>query len=234
MSTGIRNTHTMVASPPFTGTTLSTTTTYDLPSPHVTAPRFSDDDDDEIVWSVSESSMSFKLKGVIVEDCAVTKPLSGLSTLVGYDELLEHQTPVAATEPLEMQMNTQAPTKKKAKKSKRCKKKAKPSIAQDTITTSDQRNSKSSTGFGGNAYPSPAQSPKRHVDIVPLSRKNPQESIPAQVVSAMENLGLGQRPIVDDISVISGDKTPTAYEEASSYISACVLLLCLLNRRRGL
>ena len=42
----------------------------------------------------------------------------------------------------------------------------------------------------------------------------------------MEHLGLGQRPIVDDLSeqlsVISGDRTPTVYEEASTYISMCV------------
>lgn len=44
----------------------------------------------------------------------------------------------------------------------------------------------------------------------------------------MEHLGLGQRPIVDDLSeqlsVISGDRTPTVYEEASTYISMCVPL----------
>ena len=54
--------------------------------------------------------------------------------------------------------------------------------------------------------------------------------IPVEVISAIEQLGLGQRPIVDDLSeqlsVISGDKTPTVYEEASTYISMCVLLLC--------
>lgn len=45
----------------------------------------------------------------------------------------------------------------------------------------------------------------------------------------MEHLGLGQRPIVDDLSdqlsVIAGDETPTVYEEASTFISMYVLLL---------
>jgi len=49
----------------------------------------------------------------------------------------------------------------------------------------------------------------------------------AKAISAIEHLGLGQRPIVDDLSerlsVTSGDRTPTVYEEASTYISRCVL-----------
>ena len=57
--------------------------------------------------------------------------------------------------------------------------------------------------------------------------------IPVEVISAIEQLGLGQRPIVDDLSeqlsVISGDKTPTVYEEASTYISMCVLPSPQLN-----
>jgi len=93
---------------------------------------------------------------------------------------------------------------KKAKKIKRSKK-----ASASPLTTTQQRNGKSSVGLAGVVYSSPSKSPK-HADIV-------------QVVSAIEQLGLGQRPIVDDLSerlsVTSGDKTPTVYEEASTYIS---------------
>jgi len=127
------------------------------------------------------------------------------------NEPLKQKTPVSATKPLEMQMRTLSSSSKaaikKAKKIKRSKK-ATASPVQDT-TTVQRRNGKSSGGLAGDAYLLPAQSSK-HADIV-------------QVVSAFEQLGLGQRPIVDDLSeqlsVVSGDKTPTVYEEASTYIS---------------
>jgi len=177
---------------PFAGTTLSTT--YDLPSPYphssITPRSTSDDDDDEIVWNVSEGDIP-ELEGD--ENYRVlTKPQSDLSTSVE-DE---------ATKLLEMKMNSlslssKAATKtakQKAKNPKRSKK-ATTSFVQGT-TTNDKRSV-------GNAYPSPKQ---------------------ADVVQAISAIGLGQRPIVDDLSeqlsVVSGDKTPTLYEEASTYISS--------------
>jgi len=87
---------------------------------------------------------------------------------------------------------------KKRKKSKRSKKATASSVADTTTTTSHQQRNKKSS----------AESPKQ-ADIL-------------QVVSAFENLGLGQRPIVDDLSEqlsVVGDKTPTVYEEASTFIS---------------
>jgi len=195
-----------------TGSTLSTTTTYVLPSPHSypstisRSSRITYNDDDEIVWNVSEGDKSFGLpQGVIMSD-------EDLVVLANprFDSL-KQKTPASATKPLEMQMSTlslssKAATKK-AKKFKRSKK-ATASPVQGTTTT-QERNAKSSVGLAGDAYSSPARSSK-HADII-------------QVVSAIEQLGLGQRPIVDDLSdqlsVFSGDKTPTVYEEASTYIS---------------
>jgi len=118
---------------------------------------------------------------------------------------LMQKTPVSATKStLSSSSKAAIKTAKKIKRSK----KATASPVQDT-TTVQRRNGKSSGGLAGDAYLLPAQSSK-HADIV-------------QVVSAFEQLGLGQRPIVDDLSeqlsVVSGDKTPTVYEEASTYIS---------------
>jgi len=118
---------------------------------------------------------------------------------------LMQKTPVSATKnTLSSSSKAAIKTAKKIKRSK----KATASPVQDT-TTVQRRNGKSSGGLAGDAYLLPAQSSK-HADIV-------------QVVSAFEQLGLGQRPIVDDLSeqlsVVSGDKTPTVYEEASTYIS---------------
>jgi len=91
--------------------------------------------------------------------------------------------------------------KKKAKKLKRSKKATTLSL-QDT-TRDQERHIKA---FGNASGHSP-----KHTDIV-------------QAISAIEHLGFGQRPIVDDLSerlsVISGDRTPTIYEEASTYISS--------------
>jgi hypothetical protein len=198
---------------PFTGTltasTLSTTPIYDLPSPpsfSPTTPRITsdeDDDNDQIVWNVSEGSGSAQVEGVITSDedfVVLAKSRSDLLTSVE-DDPLEQQTPVSTTKPLEVQMSTPSSSSKaaakKAKRSKRSKK-APASSVPDTMTTSQQRNKKGS-----------AKSPK-HADI-------------SQVVSAFEHLGLGERPIVDDlseqVSVVSDDKTPTVYEEASTFIS---------------
>ena len=226
--------------------TLFTTTTYDLPSLHSyssTTPqssRITPNDDDEIVWNVSENVSSGLAQGVITSDedfVVIARPRFGSLTSVE-NEPLEQKTSVSATKPLEMQMSTlslssKAATKK-VKKIKRLKK-ATDSSVQGTTTT-QQRNGKSSVGLGGDAHTLPAQSSK-HADIVQvllvsISRTNPQ-FIPVKVVSAFEHLGLGQRPIVDDLSeqlsVISGDKTPTVYEEASTYISMCVLLPSCLH-----
>jgi hypothetical protein len=179
-------------------------------------------------------------QGVITSDedfavLQVVKPRYDSLTSVE-NKPLEQRIPVSAT--LEMQMSTLSvsskPATKKAKKIKRSKK-ATPSSVQGTTTT-QQRNGKSSVDLAGYTHPSPAQFPK-HADIIQVllvstSRTNPQ-FIPVKVVSAIEHLGLGQRPIVDDLSeqlsVISGDKTPTVYEEASTYISMCVLLLSYLT-----
>lgn len=223
-----------------TGSTLSTTTTYVLPSPHSYSsitPRFSritSNDDDEIVWNVSEADMSSgSAHGAIMSDedlVVLAKPRLNSSTPVE-NEPLKQKNSVSATKLLEMQMSalslsSKAATKK-AKKIKRSKK-ATASPVQCTTTT-QQGNGKSSVGLAGD--PSPVRSPK-HADIVQvlhvsISWTNVQ-FIPVEVISAIEQLGLGQRPIVDDLSeqlsVISGDKTPTVYEEASTYISMCVLL----------
>lgn len=230
-----------------TASTLSTTTTYDLPTPHSyssttpRSPRITSNDDDEIVWNVSESDMSSdSAQGVITSDedfVVLAKPRFDSLTSIE-NEPLEQKTPVSDTKPLEMQMSalslsSKAATKK-AKKVKRSKK-ATASLVQGTTTTR-QRNGKSSAGLAGDTYPSPVRSSK-HADIVQvllvsISRMNPQ-FIPIEVVSAIEQLGLGQRPIVDDLSeqlsVISGDKTPTVYEEASTYISMFVLLPSYLH-----
>jgi hypothetical protein len=229
VSTGIRNTHRM-ASSAFTGTltasTLSTTTTsHDLRSPlsySSTTPRSSritDDDDDQIVWNVSGGSNLAQLEASEKDFLVLAKPRSDLLTSVKADPL-EQKTPVSATKRLEMPMTSliSKAAAKKAKKFKRSKKATASSVQDTTTKTSQQRNNKRS-----------GESPK-HADIlqvllVPISQTNAQ-FIPAQVVSAFENLGLGQRPIVDDlseqISVISGSKTPTVYEEASTFISMCV------------
>ena len=243
----------MASSSPFTGTltasTLSTTTTSHLRSPlssSSTTPRSSritSDDDDQIVWNVSGGSNLTQLEGVMTSDedfVVLAEPRSDLLTSVK-DDPLEQKTPVSTTKRMETQMTSLSSkaAAKKAKKSKRSKK-ATASSAQDTTTkTSQQRNSKRSkkatassvqdtttkTSQQRNSKRS-GESPK-HADIllVPISRTNSQ-FIPAQVVSAFENLGLGQRPIVDDLSeqlsVISGGKTPTVYEEASTFISMCV------------
>jgi hypothetical protein len=147
--------------------TFSMTNTYDLPSPphshSSSTPRSSQitsDEDDEIVWYVSEEGA---LSSASAEDFVVlTKPQSDLLTSVE-DEPLEQQTPVSATKPLEMHMSTlnlgsKANAKKKAKKFKQSKKATASSI-QDT-TTSQQRNSRNSAGLVSDAYSSPAQSPK--------------------------------------------------------------------------
>ena len=222
-----------------TASTLSMTTTYDLPSHHsppTTTPRSSritSNDDDEIVWNVSKGDMSSGLaQGVVTSDedfVVLAKPrFDSLASVE--NKPLKRKTPVSATKPLEMQMSTLSLSSnaatKKAKKFKRSKKATTSPVQGRTIT--QQRDGKS---LAGDAYPSPARSPE-HADIVQvlhisISRTNLQ-FIPVEVVSAIEQLGLGQRPIVDDLSeqqsVISGDKTPTVYEEASTFISRCVLL----------
>ena len=223
-----------------TASTLSMTTTYDLPSPYScpsTTPRSSritSNDDDEIVWNVSKGDTSSGLaQGVITSDedfVVLAKPRFDSLTSVK-NKASKRKTSVSATKALEMQMSTLSLSSnaatKKAKKFKRSKK-ATTSPVQGTTTT-QQRYGKSSVGLADDAYPSLAESPK-HADIVQvlyisISRTNLQ-FIPVEVVSAIEQLGLGQRPIVDDLSeqlsVISGDKTPTVYEEASTYISRCV------------
>jgi len=188
VSTGIRNTHRMAASSPFTGiptaSTLSTNTTYDLTSPHSYSsitPRssqitpYDDDDDDQIVWNVSD--MSSEHEGVVL-----TKPRL---TSVG-DELLVQKTPVSATKSLEMQMSNLSlsskvaakASKKKAKKSKRSKK-ATASSVQDT-TTNQQRHTKGSAGLVGDAYTSPKHSEILQVLIVPISPWNPRLIPPRQ------------------------------------------------------
>jgi len=199
--------------------TLSTTTTYDLlshshPSTTPRSSRITSNDDDQIVWNVSKGDVSSGLaQGILTSDedfVVVAKPRFDSLTSVENGPF-EQKTPVSATKPLEMQMSTLSLSSKaattKAKRTKRSKN-ATASSVQDTTTT-QQRNGKGSVGLAGDACPLLAQSPK-HVDIV-------------QAVSAIEHLGLGQRPIVDDLSeqlsVISGDKTPTVYEEASTYIS---------------
>ena len=179
-------THRMAASSPFTVTgtlnasTFSMTNTYDLPSPpphsHPSStPRSSQitsDEEDQIVWYVSEGDLS-STSAELHEDLA--KPQSDLLTSVE-DEPLEQQTPVSATKPLEMHMSTlnlgsKANAKKKAKKFKQSKKATASSIQ------SQQRNSRNSAGLVSDAYSSPAQSPKPadvlQVLFVPSSRTNP-------------------------------------------------------------
>jgi hypothetical protein len=218
-----------------TASTLSTTPSpRSYPSTTPRSSRIISNDDDEIVWNVSESdTFSGSAQSVITsdEDFVVLR-FDSLTSVE--NEPLDKKSPVSATtRSLEMQMSTlslssKAATKK-AKKIKRSKK-ATASPVQGTTTTTQQRNGKSSVGLAGDAYLSPAQSSKyadiAQVLLVSISRANLQ-FIPVKVVSAIEHLGLGQRPIVDDLSerlsVISGDRTPTVYEEASTYISMCAL-----------
>lgn len=133
----------------------------------------------------------------------------------GSAERLEGVT--TATTPLEMRMSTlslspKTPAKKN-RKSKRPKKATTSSLQDTTTTTNQQRNNKRSA----DVYPSLRRSPK-HADVQQAAALSPMKPI-----SAFEHLGLGQRPIVDDLSdrlsVVSGDRTPTVYEEASTYIS---------------
>ena len=159
-----------------TGSTLSSTTTYVLPSLHSypsTTPRSSriiSNDDDEIVWNVSEGVKSSGLaQGVILsnEDLVVLdKPRFDSLTSVE-NEPLKEKTPASVKKPLEMQMSTLSLSSKAAtKKAKKIKwsKKATTSPVQGT-TTIQPRNGKSSAGLAGDSYLSPPQSSK-HVDIV--------------------------------------------------------------------
>ena len=161
---------------PFTGSltasTLSTTTTYDLPSPHST-PRSSritsdyDDNDDEIVWNIS--SEGSVLEGADKDFVVLARSRSDLLTSVRVKNELEQQTPVSAAKSLETQMSTLSlgskAAPKKPKKSKRPKK-ITASSGQDTTTNQQQNSGKS-----------PAESPK-HADIlqvlfVHIFRMNP-------------------------------------------------------------
>ena len=160
-----------------TASTLSTTTTTELPSPHSypsTTPRSSriiSNDDDEIVWSVSEGDMSSgSAQSVIIDEdfVVIAKPRFDSMTSVK-DEPLKQKTPASATSPLEMQMSTlslsskAATTTKKAKKTKRSKKATTASPVQGTTTT-QRRNGKKSVDLAGDANLLPAHSSK-HEDI---------------------------------------------------------------------
>ena len=94
----------------------------------------------------------------------VAKPRSDSLTSVK-NEHVKRKTPVSTTKSLEMQMSTlslssKKPATKKAKKIKRSKK-----ASASPVTTTQQRNGKSSVGLSGVVYPSPVKSSK-HADIV--------------------------------------------------------------------
>lgn len=106
-------------------------------------------------------------KGVIMSDedlVVLAKPR--FDALISIEnEHLKQKTPVSATKPLEMQMSTMSLSSKKAatKKAKKVKRSKKASAS--PVTTTQQRNGKSSVGLSGVVYPSPVKSSK-HADIV--------------------------------------------------------------------
>ncbi|KAF8911084.1 hypothetical protein CPB84DRAFT_1763318 [Gymnopilus junonius] len=214
--------------------------------------RFTEgDSDDEIVWSVSEGSLSpgpsesdnasasgddyvvLSWPGSV--SAAVGAVNSGIST-PSDEETLDAQTAATASLALEkatkgLSLATPESSPEKAKKEVKGEK-----VFQQHATASikqrkrkAKKNKSIPTRPPTEAYPSPAPSPK--------TSKASQALLPVngtrdwfEEMSLVKLIGLGARPIVDDYSdrqsIISCDNEsvgPTLYEEASTFISRFLL-----------
>ncbi|KDR81765.1 hypothetical protein GALMADRAFT_207176 [Galerina marginata CBS 339.88] len=233
----------------------SPTVSYDMVSDHSGSSSMSqslrlvddDDSDDEIVWSVSEGSLSPSSSEsdesapsdedyvVLSRPRSPTALVTGLSTPID-DETFGLHTPVTASISLVEAMNSlsltsSGPSPKKSKKKAKKVKAAK----QAPTTPSKQQKPKTkkkavAVRSAGNVYPSPAPSPKaakrKPAPVHPIQEKGGNDWF--EEMSVMKFTGLGERPIVDDYSdrqsIISYETesvaSPTLYEEASVFISS--------------
>lgn len=192
----------------------------------------SEDSDDEIVWSISDLSISSDDDYVAHSPAQVA---TSLSSPVVVGEGLEPITPMTAS--LESQMTSLSSTAIRPSRRETMEVKSVPSHspASPTVSGKQKHGKKKNvqTRSPTQAYPSPAPSPQTAKAKKPATAAlaTPSPRVPPGALDA-DTLGLGARSIVDDYSdkqsIVSCDDesdvgVPTLYEEASTFISSYVL-----------
>jgi len=200
--------------------------------------QFSEDSDDEIVWSLSDgegvqSPSLASLSGSTRDEYVIlSRPRTPEDQIRSVRGPQTH-TPVTAsdTKSLTARMGAMNISKESTTpKTKKKKKKVKPPVQNGDNTPSGtpskrqkRKKPKTKAAASNNPYPSPASSPK-----IEKTRKAAPSSRTAKAKAdggRNATTGLGTRPVVDDVSdrlsVVSHDSAwaPTLYEEASTFIS---------------
>lgn len=230
---------------------LSTTTSassYIMASTHSPFPMtarssnpVADDSDDEIVWGVSDESLSNNSSEndsddfdyVVLNKPPLSEhPVDLAATTEERDLGVHASDSTAASVPLETQMNALKLAPRSSSHKKKTKKKEKKDETDQSASNAPNK-TRRRKGKPRKAGPSSESSPK-----APKESKVKTSAHPAHRVGetewfeemAVTNFtGLGARSIVDDYSdrqsVVSydeSDPSPTLYEEASTFISSCV------------
>ncbi|CAA7265418.1 unnamed protein product [Cyclocybe aegerita] len=205
------------------------------------------DSDDEIVWSVSEGSQSpgsSEYEDATESDgdfVLLTRPPSPIPLFTGLSTPVEDRDAKADRSPAPKSLEDKMaklslsgkPSPRTPKKSKKSKLTA---DGQKSVPSKKkEKKKKQKTRAVVNPYPSPAASPKvlkskKSLAITPSPNPAPITSLKVTQIeetAVVKHLGLGERPIVDDVSdchsVVSCDESvagPSLYEEAASFISS--------------
>jgi hypothetical protein len=199
-----------------------------------------EDSGDEIVWSISDLSISD-------DDYVAPSPTqaTGISGPAGGGEGLEPNTPMMAPgRSLASQMTTLSSTAILPPRRETTKVKSVPSHSPVSPKVSGKpkhgKKNNVQTRPPTEAYPSPAPSPQTAKAQKPAAAPATLSArVPPKALDE-DTSGLGTRSIVDDYSdkqsIISYDDEsvglPTLYEEASTFISSYVLFNCFLSIMR--
>ncbi|KAJ3504016.1 hypothetical protein NLJ89_g8162 [Agrocybe chaxingu] len=204
------------------------------------------DSDDEIVWSVSEGSQSpgsSEYEDATESDgdfVLLTRPPSPVPLFTGLSTPVEDRdtkvdrslAPKSLEDKMAKLSLSPKPTPRTSKKSKKTKLSA---DGQKSVPSKKKEKKKKKTRAVANPYPSPAASPKvlkSKKSLAVASTPNPAsiaslKATQREETAVVKHLGLGERPIVDDVSdchsVVSCDESvtgPSLYEEAASFISS--------------
>jgi len=192
----------------------------------------SEDSGDEIVWSISDLSISS-------EDDYVAHSPTQVATGISSPIVLPDTPVTAPGRSLESAPVNSTTTRSSQRKTRRVQSAPSHSSASPAVSGKQKHGKKKNvqTRPPTQAYPSPAPSPQTAKTQKPTAAPaTPSPKVPHKALNG-DTFGLGARSIVDDYSdkqsIISYDDgsvgLPTVYEEASTFISSYVLFNYFLS-----
>ncbi|PPQ81226.1 hypothetical protein CVT25_015750 [Psilocybe cyanescens] len=195
-----------------------------------------DDSDDEIIWGVSEESLSTNSSENESEDydyVVLNKPPSPLHPATGLSTAMEDRnlgvhTPgtIATSGPLETQMSALGLTARPSSQRKKAKKMDETARQPQPVSNKRRKAKPRKTDPSTDSSPKVSREGTVKTSVHPAHRVGETEWF--EEMAVVNFTGLGSRSIVDDYSdrqsVVSYDNesftSPTLYEEASTFISS--------------